>query len=147
MANINAFFETFFDEELYSKIHGRSNVIRIYVMVKFKKQSGFTDPYPAIIDTGAHTSVIPAGLWEKSEHKILGEHYIKGLVPNAKLNVKVGEIKAVFIDMLNISKEYSFLSFFSLNDQTPLILGFKELLSKFKVTIDYTDNFARLEEK
>lgn len=59
MVKINAFFETFLDKELYSKLHSRSNVIRIYCMIKFRTSTGFTDPYTAIIDTGAHTSVIP----------------------------------------------------------------------------------------
>lgn len=89
MTKINAFFETFVDTELYEKIHKRSAVIRVYCMVKFKTNEGFTEPYPAIIDTGAHTSLIPLKIWKSADHKILGEHYVKGLVPDVRLNVKV----------------------------------------------------------
>lgn len=116
-------------------------------MIKFRKIKGFTDPYPAIIDTGAHTSVIPLKIWREAEHKILTQHYIKGVVPNARMDVKVGEVSAVLVDLFNVSKEYKFLSYFSTSDNTPLILGFKELLSKFKLTVDYSENLVWLEEK
>ncbi len=116
-------------------------------MIKFKTPIGFTVPYPAIIDTGAHTSVIPLRIWSKSEHKILGRHHITGLIPDVKLDVKVGEIKATLVDPSAISKEYKFLCFFSPNDKTPLILGFKELLSEFKLVINYPENLVWIEEQ
>ena len=147
MAKINAFFETFLDQELYSKLRGRSKVVRIYCNIKIRTPTGFIGPYLAIIDTGAHTSVIPARIWKMSEHRVLGDHYIAGLVPNAKLDVKVGEVTGVFVDILNNSKEYKFLSFLSPTDRTPLILGFKELLSEFKLVINYPENTVWLEEK
>lgn len=147
MARINAFFETFLDKELYSKIQGRSKVIRVYCNLQFRTPTGFTEPYLAIIDTGAHTSIIPARIWKMSDHTILGDHYIAGLVPNAKLDVEIGEMKAVFIDVVNTSKEYSFLCFLSPDDRIPLILGFKELLSELRLTIDYPKNVVWLEER
>ena len=107
MVIIKAFFETFLDEELYQKLHSRSKVIRIYCLVRFKIKDGFTEPYPAIIDTGAHTSLLPLQVWEFLPHRILGDHYVAGLVPGTKLDVKVGEVKAVFVDLVNNSKEYS----------------------------------------
>lgn len=116
-------------------------------MIKFKKSKGFTDPYPAIIDTGAHTSVIPLKIWKDAEHKIFAQHYIKGIVPSARMDVEVGELSAVLVDLVNVSNEYKFLSYFSPNDSTPLILGFKELLSNFKLTIDHSKKFVWLEEK
>lgn len=147
MAKINTFFETFLDQELYSKLHGRSKVIRIYCNIKFKTSTGFTKAYPAIIDTGAHTSIIPTRIWKLAEHSILGDHYVAGLVPNSKLDVKIGQITGIFVDLLNSSKEYNFLCFLSPNDRTPLILGFKELLSEFSMIIDYPKNKAWLEEQ
>lgn len=147
MVKINCFFETFLDKELYLKLQGRSKVIRIYGMIQFRTPTGFTKPYPAVIDTGAHTSVIPLDIWKASKYKIFGEHYLKGLVPGAKLDVKVGEVKGVLVDLLNTSREYNFLCFFSPNDKTPLILGFKELLSELKLTINYPNNLVCLEEK
>lgn len=147
MAIIKAFFESFLDEELYRKLHRRSKVIRLHCMVRFKTPSGFTEPYPAIIDTGAHTSVLPLEVWESLHCSILGNHYLAGLVPGTKLDVKVSEATVVFVDLINTSKEYTFLCFLSPNDRTPLILGFKELLSEFTMIINYPKNMAWLEER
>lgn len=147
MAKINGFFETFLDQELYDKLHSRSKVIRTHCLVRFKTEDGFTKPYPAIIDTGAHTSLLPQRIWKSAQHTILGSHYVKGLVPEVKLDVQVGEIIAIVVDVLNSSREYKFLSFFSPDDRTPLILGFKELLSEFKLLINYPENQLWLEEK
>jgi len=147
MVEIQTFFETFLDNELYAKLQERSNVIRLYCMIKFKTKDGFTEPYPAIIDTGAHTSLLPLRIWKLAEHRIFCEHYIKGLVPNTKLDVKVGEVNAILVDVLNKSREYKFLSYFSPSDETPLILGFKELLSKLKISINYKSNRSYIIEE
>ncbi len=147
MAKINGFFEAFLDEELYAKLHRRSKAIRAFCLVRFKTNAGLTKPYPAIIDTGAHTSLLPLYVWKSVPYNLLGEHYVAGLVPSTKLDVKVGELSIVFVDLLNTSKEYKFLCFLSPSDRTPLILGFKELLSEFKLVVDYPRNVVWLEEK
>lgn len=147
MAKINGFFEAFLDQELYEKLHRRSKAIRAYCLVRFKTATGFTKPYPAIIDTGAHTSLLPLEVWNLVQYEILGEHYVAGLVPSTKLDVKVGELSLIFVDLLNTSKEYKFLCFLSPSDRIPLILGFKELLSEFKLVVDYPRNVVWLEEK
>lgn len=147
MAKIHGFFEVFLDEELYEKLRRRSKAIRAYCLVQFKTKEGLTDPYPAIIDTGAHTSLLPLYVWKSVQYNLLGEHYVAGLVPGTKLDVKVGELSLVFADLLNTTKEYTFLCFLSPSDRTPLILGFKELLSEVKLVIDYPKNVVWLEEK
>ena len=147
MVKINGFFETFLDQELYDKLQSRSKVIRVHCLVRFKTKEGWTEPYPAIIDTGAHTSFLPYRVWSSAEHHIFGDHYVKGLVPEAKINVKVGEVTAIMADVLNTSKEYTFLCFLSPNDNTPIILGFKELLSNLKLEINYPKNKVILEEE
>ena len=147
MAKINGFFETFLDKELYEKLHGRSKVIRVHCMVRFKETGGFSKPFPAIIDTGAHTSLLPKRIWESSSHNILGNHHIAGLVPGAKLDVNIGEVTAILTDIINTSNEYKFLCFLSPNDNIPLILGFKELLENFKIIINHKENIVSLEEK
>ncbi len=147
MVKINGFFEAFLDQELYEKLHRRSKAIRAYCLVRFKTNNGFTKPYPAIIDTGAHTSLLPLYVWKSVSYNLWGEHYVAGLVPGTKLDVKVGELNLVFADLLNTSKEYTFLCFLSPSDRTPLILGFKELLSEVKLVVDYPKNVVWLEEK
>ena len=147
MTKINGFFETFLDSELHEKLQSRSKVIRVHCLVRFKTESGFTEPYPAIIDTGAHTSLLPLKIWKSAKHRILGQHYVKGLVPGAQLDVQIGEVTAILADVLNTSREHTFLCFFSPHDTTPLILGFKEFLSKFRLVVEYSQNTIWLEEE
>jgi len=54
---------------------------RITVQVSFKKSRGWTQPYEAIIDTGAPVSVVPPAIWQEIEREILGEYRIQGIVP------------------------------------------------------------------
>jgi hypothetical protein len=150
---IDVFFVTGIDKELDKKLSAkgyknRGLVIRIYCYIIFKTDSGWTKPFPAIIDTGAHTSLIPFDIWSTCKTNILVDHYVKGLVPKeeCKIDVKVGELSGVLVDRKNLSKEYRFLSYFAPTNEVPLILGLKELLSKFKLFIDYKNNTAWLEE-
>lgn len=153
MARIEAFFVTGIDKELDKMLSARGHknrgqVIRIYCRIIFKTGSGWTKPFPAIIDTGAHTSLVPFDIWSICKTKILVNHHVRGLVPKkeCKIDVQVGELTAKLIDRRNLSKQYKFLGYFAPTNEVPLILGFKELLSKFKLFIDYRNNTAWLEE-
>ncbi len=95
-----------------------------------------TIAYPAIIDTGAYVSLIPKEIWSKSEINILlKSHYVKGLIPKeeCKMEVKVGEICCHLVDEERITGEYRFMAYFADTNYIPIILGFRELLSKFKI--------------
>lgn len=74
MARIKLFFESFKDENL--KDH---TVIRLKCGIQFKTAEGWTKPYSATIDTGAHMSVIPSSIWEKIIHETEGKYKIFGL--------------------------------------------------------------------
>lgn len=47
---------------------------RITVQVSFKKSHGWSQPYEAIIDTGAPVSIIPPAIWHEIEKEVLGEY-------------------------------------------------------------------------
>ena len=97
---ISAFFDCFVDKELEEKISGRGLIIRLWCWASFEKEDGWTLPYPALIDTGAHTSIIPKRIWSILPVNKLAEHYTKGLVPKpeCKLDVGVGEINIILLD-------------------------------------------------
>lgn len=82
---IKLWFKKILDPELEIKIPKRIYLIRLYADVIFKTPSGWTNPYPAIIDTGAPVTVIPLDLWKKCEINILGNHWIKGIVPKKRM--------------------------------------------------------------
>ncbi len=65
------------DIELLEKLPDYGELTRIFCMAKFKAKNGWLETHRAIVDTGAHTSVIPCSIWQKSEYKILGGHYLQ----------------------------------------------------------------------
>ena len=54
MAKVNLFFDVFQDKELEKK-SGKYEIIRLKCRVRFKISNGWSEPYSAILDTGAHT--------------------------------------------------------------------------------------------
>ena len=91
---------------------------------------------------------IPKRIWSILPVNKLAEHYTKGLVPKpeCKLDVGVGEINIILLDSDTRTKKYRVLSFLAPTDDIPLIIGFKNLLSEFKVHFDYKENKAWIEE-
>jgi hypothetical protein len=149
MVVISAFFDSFVDKELENKILGKGLIIRLWCWASFEKEDGWTLPYPALIDSGAHTSLIPKRIWSILPVNKLAEHYTRGLVPKpeCKLDVDVGEINIVLLDRDNRTRKYKVLSFLAPTDDIPLIIGFKNLLSEFKMCFEYKENKAWIEEK
>ena len=50
-------------------------------LIRFKTKSGWSKLYEAIIDTGAHTSVIPRYIWEGIYVEEKVDHSVQGIVP------------------------------------------------------------------
>ena len=152
MVKILAFFGVSMEEELPEKMgeKGRCEVIRLWCRTKFVTKEGLTMNYPAIIDTGAYVSLIPKEIWLKSEtNLLLNSHFVRGLVPKeeCKMEVKVGEISCHLVDEERITDEYRFMAYFADTNYIPIILGFRELLSGFRIYFDYQTKEAWLEEK
>ena len=78
----------------------------------------------------------------------MAEHYVRSLVPKkeCKIDVKVGWVTGVLVDDLgNETPEIKFRAFLALVDNIPLIVGFKDLLDRFKLTISPTDRIGYIE--
>ena len=63
-------FEKSKDTDLERKLKRNGCVIRLTSDVVFRGKSVWIGPYSAIVDTGAHISVIPRRIWSKSDVKI-----------------------------------------------------------------------------
>ena len=139
----------FIDSELENKVPERAEIVRLWCLVQFKKQKDWTMPYPALIDTGAHTTIIPKKIWSDLSIKKIAKHYVRGLIPKeeCKLDIEVGEVEILVCDKVKHTNKMQILSYLALVDNIPLILGFKDLLSKFKVCFDYNQNVAFIETK
>lgn len=137
MVRVNFFFETFPYEDL------SCSVTRLKCGIQFKTQEGWTQPHSAIIDTGAHTSVIPSFLWNSLKSTILKENcFIFGLSKrkDCGLSGKMANVTVILIDERgNQTEEYIVAAFLAETDQVPLILGFNGLLDKLKMIINCPD--------
>jgi hypothetical protein len=98
-----------------------------------KTKYGWSKPRLAIIDTGAHTSILPLTVWEEADVEIIGGHFVRGLVPreDCVLPVKIGRVHAVILDRLgHQSSELTFRAYLAPTDDVPLIIGFKDLMDR-----------------
>ena len=148
MLRINLFFEKFSDKEILQKIKNHE-VIRLKGMLQFKSRNGWTKPYQAVIDTGAHTSVIPISSWENVNHEKFGEYKMFGISKNqaCSISAEIGKVTCIMIDEEgNQSEELNVISLLASTDAVPLIIGFKDALQKFRLISDYEKNIAFLEK-
>jgi hypothetical protein len=112
--------------------------------------NGWTEAEYAILNTGAHTSLLPLSLWEELDVQIIADYFVRGLVPKeeCKVEVKVGWIKGKIVDKKgNATPETKFKAFLALTDKIPLIVGFKDLLDKYRISIDASTGKAFIETK
>lgn len=146
MPRIKLYFEIFRDKNIEKKIKN-FDIIRLKCRVLFKKEERWSDLYPAIIDTGAHTSVIPFSIWKNIQHIEITNHKIMGLSKKEESSVPViiGKITCVITDGENQTNELETYAFLALTDNVPIIIGFKDLLSKFSVYFDYKKKEAFME--
>lgn len=139
-----------YDIELSEKIPDYEGLLRLVCRARFRTANGFTEARHSIVDTGAHTSIIPLSLWKRLDIKLMAEHYVRGLVPKKEcfMDVKVGLVKARIVDEEgNQTDEMNVRAFLSPVDTVPVIIGFKDLLEKFKVCFDPTKKMAYIETK
>lgn len=104
----------------------------------------------AIVNTGAHTSVLPFTVWREADVMILGDHSVRGLVPREEcvLEVKVARLTGVIVDGKgHTTDEITFRAFLAPTDQIPIVLGFKDLLEKFEVSFDFAKRSAYIESE
>ena len=109
---------------------------RILVLTRFKTPTGWTQPYEAIVDTGAPLSILPARFWKQIEADVLCADEIAGIVPEAKLSVQTGEVAASLMDRNHSLPALRFKAHLSDDDRIPLVLGFDGVLSRSILHVD-----------
>lgn len=136
---VKLFFMTSYDKEIEKKIKN-FDIIRLKTFIQFKTKEGWSEPFDAIIDTGAPTSLIPMYIWNQVEHDTIAEHNIHGISrkPECAIPIKIGRVSCILIDEEgNKTEELNIHSYLVLSNEVPLILGFKDLLSKFSTSFNY----------
>ncbi len=143
--------ELFFVEidvpELRNLIKGYK-MIRLMGRVMFKSKV-WLESTIAIVDTGAHISVIPKSIWQDTNYEIKGKYLLKGIIPRkeCELEVLVGEIVCKLVDTKrNYTEDLKVNAYLVPTDEIPLIIGFYNLLDKYKICFEYRNNKAYLGE-
>ena len=123
--------------------------VRIKCLVGFKKKDGSGYSLAeGIVDTGAYVSVIPEDLSEIIEKEITGRYRMKGLNSgeDCAIPVNVGKTTCILFDESgNTSGDLNIACFFADSNDVPVIIGFANILTRFKLHIDYPNKKAFLE--
>jgi len=150
MAHIKLYFET---KQVISSRYGNwpLNIIRLMAKVQFRLSDGYlTQPWEAILDTGAPLSVLPRSLWRDLEKEIHVQKATFGGISRrryCRIRCSIGSVFGRLVDTEgNRSRIYDFPAFLAKTDRVPLILGFAELLEKFHSDFDYQSGEAWIEE-
>lgn len=136
--------------EILQKIPGYNGLLRLVGYAIFKTPTGWTELEDVIIDTGAHTSILPRWLWIEIEREKIADHYVRGLVPKEEciMDVEVAWVTVVLLDARgNRTPEIKFRAYLTLTDEIPIVLGFKDLLDRLILHLDYGQKIAYVEEK
>jgi hypothetical protein len=143
---VNLFFETLRSRELEAKVKG-IDIVRLRSYVQFEKRTGEISIHDAIVDTGAFISLIPFSIWREVEVDRLVNHRVEGLIAKSECSIPViiGKIGLRLVDEEEQTEKIDIHAYLALTDEIPLILGFKDFLSSFKVCFDYKENSAWLE--
>jgi hypothetical protein len=123
--------------------------IRLMCRMSFHTPNGFTDPYPAIVDTGAPISLIPLQIWKgwSIEADAIRDSTIRGVVPlkECRLAVTLAEVKCKLAGVEAESDLLLVKAHLAPSDAVPLILGFKDLLDRMPLHVDYQTGEASIE--
>ncbi len=120
---------------------------RVLCDLRFLLSTGLSDPYPAIIDTGAPSSIIPRSLWSQTPVRRFKTFPLQGLIAHKECTVSVtaGVISAVLQDAHGRQLKRTFRAYLAEHDGVPLILGMQDLLDKGKLFTDLHSQIAWLE--
>ena len=117
-------------------------IIRLIARVRFvRPDETLFESLEAIVDTGAYTSVLPLDLWQHLAVEIDEENVTLGGIndrPECQIPASLGKVRCFLTDETGqLGPELAVPCFLAKTDRVPLILGFANLLSRFKICFDY----------
>lgn len=141
---INLYFWKFDNPDLVDIDIG---IIRLFCEVAFVTEEGYTDSYSAVLDTGAPVSVIPYQIWSMLKVKKIRSYGIRGIVPKKEcsLPVTIGEVSCILLDKEESTRRIKVKAYLAHSNEVPLIIGFKDILDRCGVYLDFRKNIAYLE--
>jgi hypothetical protein len=150
MARIGLYFRT---RQIISPQFGNwpVTVIRLMARVEFcLTEGGHTDPWEAILDTGAPVSILPRRLWRTLEKEIhVSEASFGGMSRRkvCQIPCSIGTVRGQLCDYAgHFSRVYDFPAILAKTDRVPLLIGFSGLLDHLVGHFDYQTGEAWVEE-
>ncbi|MEK7339123.1 MAG: hypothetical protein AABZ92_00230 [Verrucomicrobiota bacterium] len=129
-----------------------TKIIRLIAKVRFlKADNSLSKAYRALVDTGAHTSTIPATIWKEIKFTTKTEDaWLSGINdrPECRVLSSIADVEGLLLDdENNHTKLLQFSSFLTKTDRTPLLLGVAGILENYRLHWDYQSNIAYLQKK
>lgn len=143
--------ELFIDSSVFEIPDSKTKLdfVRIKCLIGLKKKDGSEYSFAeGIVDTGSHVSIIPKEVSEIIEKEVTAKYRIKGLNlrDECALPVDVGKTTCTLFDKEgNASGDLEISCFFANTNDVPVIIGFADILTRFKLNIDYSSRKAFLE--
>ena len=111
---------------------------RVWARVRFRQAGRWSEAHPAILDTGAPYSLLPASLWSRLRVKRLVKMPLRGIVPGAaaELDAVLARVSGQLLDARHISPPLPFNAMLADTDQVPLILGWSGCLDRARLFLD-----------
>ncbi len=122
-------------------------ITRLIATVRFvQADGGLFESLYAIVDTGAHTSVLPRSLWQQLTVEIEQKDVVFGGLndrPECRIPADLGKVRCFLTDEDGrFSPELVVPCFLAHADRIPLILGFAGLLDQFDISFNYAAGVA-----
>lgn len=130
-----------------SRRHRRIFLYRLWARVRFQQTRGWSEAHPAILDTGAPYSLVPASLWPRLHLEPLAQLPLRGIVPGeaAELEATLAKVSGRLLDARHVSPRLTLRAMLVKTDHVPLILGWSGCLDRARLVVDTPRHRAWLE--
>ena len=120
-------------------------LIRLLAEVSFAGPTGWTPSRAAIVDTGAPVSVIPSGIWQAAQYRLLVGQDFSVSIGGSPATGRLAELAMRVHDGTAVSPLVRIKAYLLSDDTHPLILGFEDVLTEASLFSDFTVRTAYLD--
>jgi hypothetical protein len=144
---VNLWFES--KQRLLSS-NVQDEILKVFCNISLLEEDKSWSPiWNAILDTGAHTTLIPKYIWEKLYYESLSESLFLGIKSNLLCSVpcKVARVMGVILDEEGHNTEpFIMNAYLAKSNDVPLIMGVSTAMDRFQLNIDYPNRKGFLDD-
>ena len=127
-------------------------IVRLLAKIQYINIDGSKSKvYKPIVDTGAHTSILSARIWQNIKFEIKTENaWLSGINDHEECRIEamIANVEGILSDDIgNCTKPLKFLAFLAKTDRVPLLIGVAGILEKYHLYWDYQNNITYLQKK